>query len=78
MRTEKIVLESGIDNIFEYSFMQDFTTVAVYLEEGGDLSHLCDSAIKKCLYRDDFYSLVKMRPYTKDELYAKFNIFEIA
>lgn len=74
---QSIVLEYGVDNIFEYWFMDDFTTVAAYLEDGGDLLHIDKKGIETSLYRDDFYCLSEKKAYTAESLYAKFNIVEI-
>lgn len=74
---QPIILEHGVDNIFEYWFMNDFTTVAAHLEDRGDLSHMRKKEIETSLYRDDFYCLSEKKVYTAESLHAKFNIVEI-
>ncbi|MEY4504212.1 MAG: hypothetical protein RL154_505 [Pseudomonadota bacterium] len=77
MNKEQIVLQYGIDNIFEYGFMNDFTTVTTYLEDGGDLSHIDNKQVEKAIYNDDFYCVSEDKIYSKNEIYKKFNIVEI-
>ena len=61
------VFRPEIDNIFEFSFMDDFTTVELAKEEYGiDISEL--------KYGDDFYCFSEKKTYTTEELYKKFNI----
>lgn len=62
----------GIDNIFDFHFMDDFTTVAVAMEENIDISDL------KHTDQDDFYSYSEHRAYNEAELFEKFNIKKIA
>lgn len=55
------------DNIFEFSFMDDFTTVELAKEEYGiDISEL--------KFEDDFYCFSEKKSYTSEELFKKFNI----
>ena len=61
------VFRPKIDNIFEFSFMDDFTTTELAKEEYGiDISEL--------KYEDDFYCFSEKKSYTTEELYKKFNI----
>ncbi len=61
------IFSPKIDNIFEFSFMDDFTTVMLSKEVYGiDISEL--------KYEDDFYSFSEKKSYTTEELYKKFNI----
>ncbi len=61
------VFRPKIDNIFEFSFMDDFTTIALAKEAYGiDISEL--------KYEDDFYCFSEKKSYTTEELYKKFNI----
>jgi hypothetical protein len=61
--------ENDIENIFAYSFMDDFTTV-VLAEEEYNIN------IQNLKYKDedDFYCFSEKKSYTKDELFTKFNI----
>ncbi len=59
----------GIDNIFDFSFMEDFTTVILAKEEYAiDISKL------DFKNEDDFYSFSENRAYTENQLFEKFNI----
>lgn len=61
------VFRPKIDNIFEFSFMDDFTTIVLAKEAYGiDISEL--------KYEDDFYCFSEKKSYTTKELYKKFNI----
>lgn len=61
------VFKPKIDNIFEFSFMDDFTTIELAIEEYGiDISDLKNE--------DDFYCFSEKKSYTTEELYRKFNI----
>jgi hypothetical protein len=63
------IYENEIENIFAYSFMDDFTTVVLAKEEYNiDISNL------KYEDEDDFYCFSEKKSYTKDELFNKFNI----
>ena len=77
MNTESIIIKHGVDNIFEYGFMDDFTTVMAYLEDGGDLSQIDEKQLMDNLYFDDFYCFSENKIYRKMELYKKFNMVEI-
>ena len=60
------------DNIFEFSLMNDFTTVVLAKEEYGiDISEL------QYEDGDDFYCFSEKKSYTKEELFKRFNIEEI-
>ena len=64
---DRIVFRPKIDNIFEFSFMDDFTTVELAKEEYGiDISEL------RC--EDDFYCFSEKKTYANKELFKKFNI----
>lgn len=59
------------DNIFEFSLMDDFTTVVLAKEEYGiDISEL------QYEDGDDFYCFSEKKSYTAEKLFKKFN-FEI-
>ena len=64
-----LIYKYGIDNIFDFSFMEDFTTVILAKEE-------YEIDISKLDFRneDDFYSFSENKAYTEDELFEKFNI----
>ena len=62
----RLVFRPKVDNIFEFSFMDDFTTIILAEEEyGKDISEL---------EYDDFYCFSEKKSYTAEELYKKFNI----
>jgi hypothetical protein len=64
-----LIYKYGIDNIFDFSFMEDFTTIILAKEEYEiDISKL---GFKN---EDDFYSFSENRVYTENELFEKFNI----
>lgn len=64
-----LIYKYGIDNIFDFSFMEDFTTVILAKEEYEiDISKL------DFKNEDDFYSFSENRVYTENELFEKFNI----
>jgi len=68
----KIIYENEIENIFSFSFMEDFTTVLLAKEEYKiNTSNL--------IYQDedDFYSFSEKKAYTKNELFKKFNIQKV-
>ena len=67
----KVIYRKGKDNIFDFPFMDDFTTVAILKEDGKDISHL------NYTDEDDFYSFSEDKSYTTQELFAKFNIKEV-
>ena len=64
-----LIYKYGIDNIFDFSFMEDFTTVILAKEEYEiDISKL------DFKNEDDFYSFSENRAYTENQLFEKFNI----
>ncbi|MGE4444969.1 MAG: hypothetical protein AB7E37_08400 [Candidatus Altimarinota bacterium] len=64
-----LIYKYGIDNIFDFSFMEDFTTVILAKEEYEiDISKL------DFKNEDNFYSFSENRAYTENELFKKFNI----
>lgn len=64
-----LIYKYGIDNIFDFSFMEDFTTVILAKEEYEiDISEL------DFKNEDDFYSFSENKAYTENELFEKFNI----
>lgn len=72
MTSSLILYRFGIDNIFDFSFMEDFTTVAIAKEEYNiDISYL------NYKDEDDFYSFSENRVYTEKELFEKFNVRKI-
>lgn len=66
---DRFVYRPGIDNIFDFSFMDDFTTVVLAEEEYG-----IDTSELKYEDGDDFYSFSEKKSYTAEELFKKFNI----
>ncbi|OGS70802.1 MAG: hypothetical protein A3F91_09825 [Flavobacteria bacterium RIFCSPLOWO2_12_FULL_35_11] len=64
----KLTFTPNTDNIFEFGFMDDFTTVAILKENGEDIS--------KIEYQDEdnFYCFSEQKVYSNEELYKKFNI----
>jgi len=72
MTSSLILYRFGIDNIFDFSFMEDFTTIILAKEEYNiDISYLN--------YKDEegFYSFSENRVYTEKELFEKFNVKKI-
>ena len=68
-KMDNFVYRHGIDNIFSFSFMDDFTTVILAEEEYGiDISEL------EFEDGDDFYCFSEKISYTFEELCKKFNI----
>lgn len=66
---DKVFYEHGVDNIFDFWFMDDFTTVILAEEKYGiDISEL------KYKDGDDFYCFSKKKSYSTEELFKKFNI----
>ena len=66
---DRLVYRHEIENIFDFSFMVDFTTVILAEEEYGiDISEL------KYEDGDDFYCFSEKKSYTTKELFNKFNI----
>ncbi len=65
--------EVGIyDNIFDFSFMDDFTTVILAKEE-----YNIDISTLSYQNEDDFYSFVENKVYNEKELFEKFNIKKV-
>lgn len=63
------IFRQKVENIFEFSFMDNFTTVMLAEEEYGiDISEL------KYEDGDDFYCFSEKKSYTEEELFKKFNI----
>lgn len=64
---DKLIYRHGIDNIFDFSFMDDFTTMELAKEEYGiDLSALKNE--------EGFYCFSEKKYYTTEKLFEKFNI----
>lgn len=64
---DRLVFRPEFDNIFEFSFMDDFTTIELAKEEYGlDISEL--------KFEDRFYCFSEKKSYTTEDLYKKFNI----
>lgn len=70
--TNSLEYKYGQDNIFDFSFMADFTTIASFKEDGNDISNI--------FYHDedDFYCYSEKKSYTEKELFKKFNIKKVA
>lgn len=64
---DKLIYRHGIDNIFDFSFMDDFTTIELAEEE-----HAID--LSKIKHRDGFYCFSEKKSYTIEQLFEKFNI----
>lgn len=65
----KFFYRPKVENIFEFSFMDDFTTVVLAEEEYGiDITEL------KYEDGDDFYCFSEKKSYTAEKLFKKFNI----
>lgn len=66
---DRVAFTPKIDNIFEFGFMDDFTTIALAKEEQG-------IDILKLNYEDeeDFYCFSEKKVYTSEEIYKKFNV----
>jgi hypothetical protein len=66
-KMDRPVFNSRTDNIFEFGFMDDFTTVELAEEEYGiDSSELN--------FDDDFYCFSEKKTYSTEELFEKFDI----
>lgn len=70
--TSNLVYKYGHDNIFDFSFMADFTTIASFKEDGNDISNISYDD------EDDFYCYSENKSYTEKELLKKFNIQKVA
>ena len=67
----EIIYNYGKDNIFDFYFMSDFTTIGALLDEKSNLSKI------EYNDEDDFYSYSENRVYTEIELFKKFNIKKV-
>lgn len=66
---EALTYRYGEDNIFDFDFMDDFTTVTLAKEEYGvDVARLTYED------EDDFYCFSEDISYTEEELFDRFNI----
>lgn len=69
---DNFVYRHGIDNIFDFSFMDDFTTVVLAEEEYGiDISEV------EFEDKDDFYCFSENKSYSSEELFRKFKILVV-
>ncbi|MGI8637906.1 MAG: hypothetical protein ACR2KZ_21110 [Segetibacter sp.] len=64
---EKTLISPEFDNIFDFYFMDDFTTIELAEEE-----YRIDTSELK--FKDGFYCFSEKKPYTTENLYKKFNI----
>ncbi len=64
---KKLTYRKDIDNIFDFGFMDDFTTVLLAKEE-------YKIYISNLYYEDDFYCFSENKVYSQKELFNKFNI----
>ena len=64
---DKLIFRPEIDNIFDFSFMDDFTTVELAKEE-------YEIDISKLKHIDGFYCFSEKKSYTTEEVFKKFNI----
>ena len=62
----------GIDNIFDFSFMDDFTTVILAKEE-----YNIDISTLNYQNEDDFYYFIENKVYSEKDLFKKFNIRKV-
>lgn len=63
----ELVFNPRIDNIFDFYFMDDFTTIDLAKEKYGvELSKLKSD--------NDFYCFSEKKFYTSEELFMKFNV----
>lgn len=66
---DRLIYKPNFDNIFDFSFMDDYTTVVLAQEEYGiDISEL------KFENDDDLYCFSEKKSYKAEHLYEKFNI----
>ena len=70
--TNRLNYKIGIDNIFDFSFMDDFTTVILAEEE-----YNIDISTLNYQNEDDFYSFIENKIYSEKELFEKFNIKKV-
>jgi hypothetical protein len=65
----KLFYDPNVENIFDFAFMDDFTTVVLAEEEYG-------INISELQYKDgdDFYCFSEKKSYTAENLFKKFNI----
>ena len=70
--TNRLNYKIGIDNIFDFSFMDDFTTVILAKEE-----YNIDISTLNYQNEDDFYSFIENKIYSEKELFEKFNIKKV-
>lgn len=66
-KMDRPVFNPEIDNIFEFSFMDDFTTIELAKSEYG-------IEISDFKFEDDFYCFSEKKSYSTEELSKKFNI----
>ena len=72
MKNKQLIYRYGKDNIFDFSFMEDFTTILLAKEEYNiNISNLSYAN------EDDFYSFSENKSYSKNELFNKFNIIKV-
>lgn len=69
--TQKIIYKYGEDNIFDFYFMNDFTTILSLIEKGENVNHL------KFIDEDDFYCYSEKKVYSEKKLFEKFNIIKV-
>jgi len=67
----KLIYKNGYDNIFDFSFMDDFTTILIFEENGNDISNLNYND------KDDFYCYSEKKVYTENQLFSKFDIEKV-
>jgi len=67
----KLIYKNGYDNIFDFSFMDDFTTILIFEENGNDISNLNYND------KDDFYCYSEKKVYTENQLFSKFDIAKV-
>lgn len=65
---DRLTFIPKIDNIFDFGFMDDFTTVILAKEE-----YKIDISGLKYQDEDDFYCFSENKVYASEELYKKFN-----
>jgi len=70
--TDNLTYRHGIDNIFDFHFMEDFTTILALKDDGIDTSNL------KYEDEDDFYCFSEKKVFTESEIFKKFNIQRVA